>query len=299
MGLPGTTLASARRAFFVGVLLCTSLTAGPAPMSRPGVPLKQIGKLDPAEAGKALEQLRHLGIAGNYFFEFQLRVMPRRGEERLLNGKLWGGQNNIGALTRVSLTLPGAQPGTSTERRLLIQNGPKSAVWRCDAGGQVEMLGVSALFEPLVPNTELTAFDLQMPYIYWEKFTYEGLERFRGRPAYVVLLQPPMDIAVKYPALTGVRVHLDTQFSTPMQTQLIGASGEVLKTMGVTDLKKIGDQWIPKTTDVRDNVTRNKTRMNITAAGLGLDFSRTLFEPANLTEDIRPPHAAELTRIDP
>lgn len=298
MQLFGIALASLGRAFFVGAILLSSVVAGPAPTTRPGPPLRQPGKLDPAEAAQALEQLRHLGIAGNYYFEIKLRIMPRRGAERLIPGKLWGGRSEDGALTRVSLTLPGDVAGAQIERRLLIQNGRRSAVWRSDSGAAVEMLGVASLFESLVPNAELTAFDLQMPYMYWEKFNYEGIERFRGRPAYVVLLQPPVEFAAKYPKLAGVRVHLDTQFSWPMQTQLIGADGAVLKTMGVTDLKKIGEQWIPKSTDIRDDVSRNKTRLNVTAAALGLEFSRTLFEPGRLAEEIRPP-AVPLTRIDP
>lgn len=299
MGRSVSTLAPIRRAFFVALLMGSCAFAGPAPGTQPGPPLKQLGKLDPNEARAALEQLRHLGISGNYYLEFQLRVMPRRGDERLIDGKLWGGRNDAGLMSRISLALPTDKPGVFAERRLLLQTGPRSAVWRRDEGGSVEVLGVASFFEPLVPNTDLTPFDLQMPYIYWEKFTYEGIERFRGRPTYVLLLQPPAEFAAKYPTLTGVRVHLDTQFSFPMQTQLIGPKGAVLKTMGIVDLKKTGEQWIPKTTDARDDVTRNKTRMSITGVALGLEFSSALFQPAQLAEDIRPPAPSRVTRLDP
>jgi hypothetical protein len=63
-------------------------------------------------------------------------------------------------------------------------------------------------------------------------------------------------------------------------------------------LKKVGEFWIPKTFDVRDEVTREKTRFDVTAAALGLDFSRSLFEPAQLDDDIRPP-AAKVVRMGP
>jgi len=242
--------------------------------------------------------VRRQGIQGNYFLEFRLRVMPRRGEERLIPGRMWGTRNATGPLSRVALTLNGAaSPGGA--RRLLIQNGAESALWRWESGGDVEKLAAAAPFEPVIPNTELSAFDLQMPFIYWEEFTYRGLTRFRGRPAHVLIMRPPSSFAQKHPTLKGVRIHLDTQFNALVQTELLGANDSVLKTISLVDLKKIGEQWIPKTFDVRDEKTRNKTRSDVTAAAIGLDFSRVIFEPAQLGEDVQPPHESQLTRLAP
>lgn len=290
-----------RRAFFIVGCLGSSIATSAAPRGQTPPPLTQLGGNNPADARAALEQVRQLGIVGNYFFEFQLRVMPRRGEERLITGRLWGSRNQTGAVTRVALTLPGSSAGAAnaSERRLLIQNGRASAVWRWDTGGTVQMIGVASPFEPVIPSTELTAFDLQMPFIYWDNFTYEGLTRFRGRPAHVLVMRPPADFAAKYPTLTGVRVFLDTQFNALVQTELLGANNAVLKTLSLVDLKKIGEQWIPKTFDVRDETSRNKTRFDVVAAGLDLDFSRTLFEPAQLAEDIHAPAESRLARLAP
>lgn len=287
------------RAFFllIGSVGGLSVVAMAAPKGQTAPPLTQIGRVDPAEGRAALEAVRRQGIKGDYYLEFQLRVMPRRGEERLIPGRLWGGRNGTGPLTRVTLTLD--QPGKETsERRLLIQNGRVSSVWRWVTGGIVEMLGAASPFEPVVPDTDLTAFDLQMPFLYWESFSYEGLKRFRGRPARVLVLRPPADFAAKYPALTGVRVHLDTQYDALVQTELLGIDDVVLKTISLMDLKKVGEQWIPKTLDVRDEKTRNKTRFDVLAAALNLDFSRMLFEPAQLAETLRPPSGPRLVRLD-
>lgn len=287
------------RAFFMAALLGGGMAEGFAargPSSPP--PLLQTGKADPAEGRAALEQMRQLGVVGNYYFEFQLGLRPRRGAEQVIDGQLWGGRNESGPISRVSLLIPGAKGETPGERRLLIQNGPRSAVWRRDAADGVSVLGVSALFEPVVPGAELTAFDLQMPFLYWDAFDYEGLARFRGRPAHVLVLRPPAEFAAKYPALTGVRVHLDTQFNALVQTELLGANGKVTKTLAVLDLKKIDEQWIVKTIDVRDETTRNRTRFTVTAAALGLDFSRALFEPAQLDAEIRAPAETQLMRLE-
>lgn len=297
IGSPGqsSTPAGLRRAFFVsaGLALASLLQAAP-PNSAPP-PLVQLGRLDPAEARAALDQLRHQGIVGNYYLEFKLRVMPRRGEERRLEGRMWGSRNAQGPLTRVSVF----NPGGGDEHRLLIQNGSRAAVWRWSAGGAVELLGVAALFEPVVPDTELTPFDLGMPFIYWDDFTYEGLQRYHGRPAHVFLLRPPAAFAAQHPALHGVRVRLDTQFNALVQTELIGANGGATKTLSLLDLKKIGDQWIPKSFDLRDETSRNKTRLGVTGAALRVEFSPALFEPAGLADTVRPPDAAQLVRIEP
>ena len=164
------------RAFFLilSAVAGMSVAIG-APKGQVAPPLTQVGRVDPAEGRTALEAVRRQGINGDYYLEFQLRVMPRRGEERLIPGQLWGGRNEIGPLSRVTLTLtePGKEP---LERRLLIQNGRSSSVWRWETGGAVKMLGAASPFEPVVPDTDLTAFDLQMPFLFWEIFIYEGLK---------------------------------------------------------------------------------------------------------------------------
>lgn len=289
-----STPARFRRAFFIVGCLVASAGWCAAPRGHSAPPLIQLGKVDPAEARAAIEQVRRQGIAGDYFLEFNLRVMPRRGEERNIPGRLWGSRNQQGALSRVAVTLTEA-----VERRLLIQSGRESAVWRWDTGGTVEQLGPASPFEPIVPATQLTAFDLQMPFVYWEKFDYQGLTRFKGRPAHIIIMRPPAPFSSKYPEITGVRVYLDTQFNALVQTELLGARNAILKTLSLVDLKRIGEQWIPKTFDVRDDRTRDKTRLEVTAAGLNLDFSHTLFESAHLAEDVRAPDESQLTRIDP
>ena len=286
------------RAFFVSLALAVVPVAmGASARSSSPPPLLQTGKADPAEAKAALEQMRRLGIAGDYFLEFELRVLPRRGEERVIRGSLWGARNSTGPISRVHLRVPGDN-GAVVERRLLIQNGEQSAVWRAEPHGQVVMLGGGTLFEPVVPGADLTVFDLQMPFIYWNDFTSEGLARFRGRPAHVLVMRPPAEFAAKNPKLEAVRVHLDTQFNALVQTELLDQNGEVTKTLSVVDLKKFDDQWIVKTIDVRDETTRNKTRFTVTAAGLGLDFSSVIFQPAQLAADLNPPPETQLVRVE-
>ena len=299
---PRTTLS--RQAGLLACLVVFCVTLLPSPLEaqsrryRPPARYTQFAKPDQAEGRKILEDFRQLGIAGDYYIEFDLRVLPRRGDtRRVTGGRLWGSRNDIGPISRVEL--PVVTGGAS--RRLLVQNGPRGAVWSSDAKGGLAPapgLDATALFDP-ISDTNLTAFDLQMPYLYWDDFVFEGLAPVRGRPAHVFLLYPPDDIAALNPELAGVRVFLDTQFGALVQSQQLGAEDRVLKTLSVLDLKKIDDQWMVKTIDLRDEATRDKTQFIVTGAALGLDFSAVLFDPASLVEPVTPPPADRVRRLGP
>ena len=83
------------------------------------------------------------------------------------------------------------------------------------------------------------------------------------------------------------------------QAEELGASDQPIKTVTVTKLKKIGSQWIVKTVEVRDETTRNKTQFTVTGAALDQDFSAVLFAPARLADQIAPPPADRVEKIDP
>jgi len=263
---------------------------------RPPARYVQFGQPDQAEGRKILENFRQQGVSGDYFLEFELHVLPRRGETHVVKGgRLWGGRNDIGPVSRVELP---AVEGASA-RRLLVQNGATGSVWIAGTAATATLPGAldpSALFAPLA-GTDLTAFDLQMPFLYWNDFVFEGVAPVRGRPAHVFLVYPPADIVALKPELTGVRVYLDTQFGALVQAQQIGTEERVLKSITVLDLKKVDDQWMVKTIDLRDESTRNKTQFVVTGAALGLDFSAALFDSTALGSAITPPPAERIHQL--
>jgi hypothetical protein len=262
---------------------------------RPQPQYVQIGEPDQAEGRRILDDFRLRGIEGDYYWEFELRRMPRRGEESMVPGRMWGSRNENGPITRIVLS-PGVQ---ASERRLLVQNGTKGATWgwRADqAAAGVRVLDGSAWFEDL-GGTDITAFDLQMPFIYWNDFVFEGVTNFLGRPAHVFLLYPPAEVAKWRPDLTGIRIYLDTAFHAPVQFEQIGEGGKVLKTLTLGGFKKVGDHYVLKSGDFRDEATRNKTRFFVTGAAMRLDLPRTIFEPASLEESIRPPAADQIKAV--
>ena len=283
--------ASPWRAFFVLALLTCPMVAAPPAATPPG--LAQIGKPDAEESRRILAQFRQAGIAGEYYFEFELHQLPRRGDEQIFKGKLWGGRNARGTVARISLT-----DAAGHERRLLVQNGEHPAVWNY-ADGKLTQPGMVALLVPLVPGVDLTAFDLQMPFLAWPDVECTAIVRMLGRPAHLFFFRPPADFATKHSEPAAVRAYFDTQFNAPTQTELLDATGRVTKTLSLVELKRVEKQQLPKILEVRNELTRDKTRFVITAAALELELASAIFEPAALADDIRPPASPRLVRLTP
>ncbi len=249
------------------------------------------GKADQEEGRRLLADFRRLGLAGDYALDFTLRAMPRRGEERTVSGRMYGTRNEIGPMTLVEFP-----PGTPGARRVLVQNGPQSGVWTVPAdGAEAVAVGPEQLFTPLA-GTDLTAFDLQMPFLFWDDCVFEGVVSVRGRPAHRFLAYPPSAVAAARPALTGVRFYLDTQFLALVQAEELGPDQTAVKTISVLDLKRTQDQWIVRSIDLRDEATRNKTRFHLEGAALNLQLPRIVFSPAHLPVS---PELGATVRVEP
>lgn len=243
---------------------------------RPPPDYVQIGEPDQAEGARMLAEFRSLGIAGDFALDFDLRVMPRRGPERTIRGRMFGTRDEGRDVTLVRFE------GDSQPRSILFRRGEGGGVWTHDGAAQdAHKLAEAELFAPIA-GTDLSAFELTMPFLEWSDFVYEGVTNLRGRPAQQFIAYPPEAVAAARPELTGVRFHLDAQFNALVQAELIGDAGAVLKTITVLELKRTRDQWVVKTIDVRNDTTRDKTRFRVTAAALGILYARLYFQPAHL-----------------
>lgn len=271
-------------------VLAAACCAGPlrAQADKFGQPTDRpaLGRADQAEGARLLADFRkNSGIAGDYWLAFELRVMPREGAERVVTGTLFGTRGVSGPLSRANV---GGQ-------RWLIESGPKPAAWLAAEDGAARELGATEGALALA-DTGVTVFELQMPFLYWTDFTYEGEARVRGRPTHSFVLRPPAGQPV--PAgLTAVRVLLDVQFEALVQADELGASGTVEKTISLLDLKKVGEQWLVKAIDVRDARTRSKTRFSVTAAALGLSWPIALFGPDSLAAEPPPVPPEKIVRF--
>jgi hypothetical protein len=94
--------------------------------------------------------------------------------------------------------------------------------------------------------------------------------------------------------LTGVRVYLDTPFQALVQAELLGAKGSVDKIISILDLKKVGERYVPKSIDFRNNVTHGKTRFNVRAAAFDLALPEDVFDPSKLSQPAPPIPAGKI-----
>lgn len=238
------------------------------------------GSRDEAEGARALAQFRRAGLAGDYWLEFELRILPRGGAERSELGQLYGTQRAEGPWSR--LVLPGSG-GVATEQRWLFGVGRPEA-WKWAPDSPPHALGPGESFAA-ISGTDITLFDLQMPFLQWSESVYEGLAKVRGRPAHTYLLYAPAGVRAVQPELAAVRVSLDGQFLALVQVELLDAAGRALKTVAVLEVKKLGEQWIVKSVDVRNPRTRDKTRFTVVAAALDQRWPATAFSPGGLGDE--------------
>ncbi|MBA4136349.1 MAG: hypothetical protein C0518_03420 [Opitutus sp.] len=287
--------------FFAAAAGAASFAAAQSAPARPAP--KFLGSQpDQTEGAKILAGFRNVGIQGDYWLKFDLRVMPRKGDERRLEGEMFGAQGPDGPLTKLLVDDLGNKGGSHLQLYLL-KGGRNQEAWEWNHGqrgitpSRVEDDGLLAS----VQGTDLTLFDLQMPFLHWTDFIYEGVANVRGRPAHAFLLYPPTPLEIPAnengtpPA--AVRVFLDTQFSAMTQAEWLDAAGKPLKTITVLDLKKTGEQWIVKSIDLRNHRTRAKTRFALTAAALGLSLPPETFDPQRISHPNPPVPADKVERF--
>lgn len=274
--------------FFAAVALVAAAGFAQSSGDRPA-PKFLGGKPDQAEGGRILAGFRHVGIQGDYWAKFELRVMPRKGGERTLAGEMFGTQTADGPLTRLHVDDPGEKGGSHLQL-YLFRGGERPFAWEWNAGQQgvtPRRVEADQLLAP-VQGTDLTLFDLQMPFLHWTDFVYEGVANVRGRPAHAFLLYPPSPLRPPAnhdaPAPAAVRVFLDTQFTAMTQAEWLDGAGKPQKTITVLDLKKAGEQWIVKSIDLRNHRTRAKTRLTLTAAALDLALPPETFAPEKISQ---------------
>ena len=96
-----------------------------------------------------------------------------------------------------------------------------------------------------------------------------------------------------------MRAYLDTQYDALVQSEVTGGDGRLSKTLSLLELRKVGDRWIPKDVDVRNEATRDKTRLSLTAVAIGFAAAPAGLDPDHLGSPLAPPPAARVTRVAP
>mgnify|MGYP001153019305 CR=1 FL=1 len=288
--LHGSNTVRATRGVFLLFLIAVYTSFGPSsayaqPKGRPTPNLQNLEQLDPEDGIRVLQQIRKVGLAGDFIFEFRLIHRPKTGDESNYSGTMIGTWN--GALqTRTELY---HNPASDKVFRLLQHNGPHPRIWKLDQDADesipTELKGI-ALHQPFFDGITFSPFELQMPFLYWNDFVYEGTKRVKGRPAHLFLLYPPESDGA-YPLIGAVRAVIDADFNIVLRAEILDHAGNELKSLSVQSFKKVDEQWIIRRVDLIDEQTKDRTRFEIFGAALGLDLPNNYFLPENLSARIQ------------
>jgi hypothetical protein len=169
----------------------------------------------------------------------------------------------------------------------LFQNGQTPKLWKSNLGDiQANVITKTQSLEPLVRGMNQTAFDLLMPFIFWQA-EYEMSGKVAGRPAHLFSFKCPTWVTEKKPNWHKITLALDDAYDAPLRVEIFGIDQVPERTLILRSFKKLQDQWIVKEIDCRDRQTRSVTRMQITSSALGLDFDSSVFLPSGLSQHVQ------------
>ena len=267
----------------VAGLFCTYLQA-PAQLRKGGERESRfMERIDTKEGAKRLAAFRRQRLEGDFCFEFELAHKPRQGRTIDYAGIMWGSWNESGPITRLRVYPVRSEDNESVdstqEVELIIQNGVTPQAWiRRNDGSDFELIEGEALFEPIMPGLLYSPFDLQMPFVYWKDFIYEGPTLVGvSRVAQQFLMQPPVLSASAQHGISGVRVGLDDTYNALWRIEVVNAESEVTSRFSVESFKKVQGQYIAKRMTLTDYTSRDRTTFEVKAAALGISLNHNLF----------------------
>jgi len=245
-----------------------------------------MNRIDQEEGAKRLADFRQQRLDGDFCFEFQLQHKPRKSIRTIrYEGVMWGSWNESGPVTRFRISPAREQvdgPLAKAEAvELIIQNGISPQAWlRRSADGVFELIQGEALFDPILPGLLYSPFDLQMPFVYWEDFIYEGPALIgTSRVGQQFLMQPPDGSASAARGISGVRVSLDDTYNALWRIEVMDTQKQMSSRFAVESFKKVEEQYIVKRITLTDYPTKDRTTFEVRAASVGISLGRDLFQP--------------------
>jgi len=252
-------------------------------LARPGME-----RIDQEEGAQRLASFREQRLDGDYVFEFQLEHKPRSAPTVRYDGVMWGTWNESGPLTRLQI-LPRRADETSTPEPLvdlIVQNGVQPRAWRKNDRGNFELMQGEALFEPILPEVVYSVFDLLMPFIYWEKFIYEGPDLFgASRVAQNFLMLPPEGSESERQGIKAVRIGLDDTYNALWRVEILGEEDEVRSKFAVRSFKKVQEQYIVNRITLTEYPARDATTFRVIEASVGLLIDEAMFDVNQSDQD--------------
>lgn len=265
------------------ILLCclcfSSSIAINAPRSKPSDRI-QADELETNEATEFLENFRSLRFASDFIWVAELEYMPKRGKTKRFDCLYYGTWHNNAHKVRL-IFLPNEENPVRVE--YLLISGKEPQAWKL-IEGEVSKLSKEEWFIPFTQNSIYRPFDILMPFLHWEDANYVGPDKEKSRPVQVFDISPPSEQIVKNMP-ESVKISIDDDYNAMVACRYF-INGEIEKEFKIISYKKVQDQWIIKSTDLRDNTTKDKTRLRIFEAAMNLKLDSLLFHPDYLKQPI-------------
>lgn len=249
-------------------------------------------RLDEEEAARLLAFFRMQGLEQNFCFQFQLEHKPRRGRTVCYKGFMYGSRNERGPISRLKLFPDKITEGSSetlSPIEMIVQNGPSPAVWiRRQSSEAFTLIQDSSMFEPVFEGVLYTPFDLQMPFIFWDDYAYEGPSRVLSRIGHKFSMFPPEGSLAEREGVSAVRVSVDDTYYALLRAEILQEDKKVRSRFTVRGIKKIQGFYIVKQVELKNLITKDATDFKVKAASLGLEFTAAMFDPAQPEEPPEP-----------
>lgn len=263
------------------VLPCVSMAQRPG---QDNLRSRVMERLDEEEASRLLSYFKGQRLAETFCFQFQLEHKPRRGRTIRYEGVMFGHSNKQGPVSRVKLS-PNRIGKEASESlapiELIVQNGFAPKVWVRQPDSEVfTLIKDGALFDPIFEGILYTPFDLQMPFIFWSNYAYEGPSRVLSRIGQKFLMFPPKGSLAEKNGVTAVRVSIDDTYYALLRAEVLQGDDEKARSQfTVRGIKKVQGLHIVKEVELKNLLTKDATTFKVKAAGLGFEFSDALFDP--------------------
>lgn len=267
----------------------TTADAQPASSRKSAERLLEIPNLSPDEASAFMHRFRNTKLASDFVFDFHLKHIPARGRPTVYSGHLAGTWNQQGPLQRIELAEFDELADNNTS--WLISGGMEPAIYEgtpvaseaTEVWGRVEESRVAS--ESLIPLTPITAFDLQLPFVFWENFEWVRSQRVLGRPAYIYDMRPATPIETSRGKIARVRLYIDADFAALLRAEYFDESDAQIRQLKVLSFKEVSGQWIPKVLDFVETGSREKVRFEVRAAALNQLVPRSVFDLSGNVND--------------
>lgn len=275
------------------LLLLLLLQLSPSLEAQPRIQhrLPEADRLDEEEAAEVLARFRSYTYDSDHLLRFRLKHLPFRARGNTYHGFLMGSFDPVTFthLQRIIIEKPRSafreDPATPIKEILIIR-GFNYAVYT-KVGEEVTLLEESEYITPILEDLEITYFDLLIPFLYWN-YEYSGPSQLKARPIQTFTMMPP-EGAYPDTGLDKLVISLDDQASGLLRYQAYDIEETLIRTMELLSIQQSDGLAIPKRIDYKNQLTRDKTRIEIIAASMNEDFEAETFLPesfAATTPDI-------------